>query len=94
MRLSRMPIQLLWLASLIFVVGPHWVAAQDAKRIESDKAAKIAATLVAATSGLSDLPVKVTADTSELDASLKAVGTTGGVTNAPPRDPNVTRTGD
>ena len=53
----------LLLASLILVIEPRWVAAEDAKRLESDKVAKIAATLVAATSGLSDLPVKVTPDT-------------------------------
>jgi hypothetical protein len=39
------------------------VSAQDVKRIEADKVVKIAATLVAATSGMSDLPVKVKADT-------------------------------
>ncbi|HLQ47244.1 MAG TPA: hypothetical protein VK137_21040 [Planctomycetaceae bacterium] len=59
------------LASLILVIEPRWAAAEDAKRIESDKVAKIAATLVAATSGLSDLPVKVTADTQ------RAMGVTG-----------------
>ena len=53
----------LMLALLILVIGPRWSVAEDAKRLESDKAAKIAATLVAATSGLTDLPVKVTADT-------------------------------
>ena len=53
----------LLLASLILVIAPRWVAGEDAKRIDSDKVAKIAATLVAATSGLSDLPVKVSPDT-------------------------------
>ena len=53
---------LLW-ASLVLVIGPRWAAGQDTKRIESDKVAKIAATLVTATTGLSDLPVKVNADT-------------------------------
>ena len=51
------------LASLILVIEPRWMLAQDAKRMESDKAAKIAATMVAAMSKLSDPPVKVTADT-------------------------------
>ena len=59
------------LASLMLVIDPRWAAAEDAKRIESDKAAKIAATLVAATSELSGLPVKVTAD------PQRAMGVTG-----------------
>ena len=52
----------LLLASVILVIVPRWVAGEDAKRLESDKVGKIASTLVAATSGMTDLPVKVTPD--------------------------------
>lgn len=53
----------LLLASAIFLVESPWSAAQDAQRIDGEKAAKVAAALVAGTAGLTDLPVKVTLDT-------------------------------
>ena len=53
----------LMLALLMLVIEPRWAAAEDAKRLESDKAAKLASTLVAETSSMTDLPVKVMADT-------------------------------